>query len=279
VKQVAVVDNKVVAPPTPPVQPTPPAPPVDNVVSGGTDTKPTPPAPGPVTGGTDTSPTTQPLVIAPTTQPNMVAADAQAEFEKLETAFATETGKPLEEQNPAELAASYDKLAKGGQLPDSMRRVAAYKAAALKVRAEDREQFLAVKKQQDETKAKIASLRAEREELEARVKQNEIKRYAAVGTLRVSSLQQGQQTLYRLTDPSSGRTVLYIRSSDSKLGTLMNQFIGVKGDVKTDDQLNLKLIEPTAFETVDQTKLYTGVMSDIVPPSLMPVGTAASAGN
>ena len=226
-------------------------------------------------------PTTLPSVAtaAPATQPGDAAAAAQTEFDRLEAAFAAESGKPLQDQDPAGLSAGYDKVAKGGALPDSLRKIAEYKAAALQARAQDRTEYLAVEKQQDEMKAKVAALRAERTELEARVKANEIKQYAAVGTLRASSLQQGQQTLYRLTDPASGRTVIYLRTNDPKLGEMMNQFIGVKGTVTDDAQLSLRVIDPTDFQPVDQTKLYTGVMSEIVPPSLMPAGNQASAGN
>jgi hypothetical protein len=235
--------------------------------------------PGPTTAPDNIAavPTTGPSVaLAPTTQPQEAVAAAQAEFAQLEATFATESAKPLEDQDPEKLSASYDKLAKGGLLPDSLRQIADYKAASLKARADDRAEYLVVKKEQDEMKARVAALRAERDELETRVKANEIKSYAAVGTLRASSLQQGAQTLFRLTDPSSGRTVIYIRTNDAKLGALMNQFIGVKGTVTDDAQLSLKVIDPTDFEAVDQTKLYTGVMAQIVPPSLMPSGQAST---
>ena len=108
-------------------------------------------------------PSTQPAVaLVPSTQPD--AASAQADFDKLEGEFATQAAQPLENQKPAELAAGYDKVAKGGLLPDSMRKIAEYKAAMLKVHADDQTQYLAVKKEQDEAKARMASLRAEREE-------------------------------------------------------------------------------------------------------------------
>jgi hypothetical protein len=257
-------------------------------VDGGTAATPSPDQTAGATAPPTTSPdgvaavpTTLPsfATAAPATQPGDAAAAAQTEFDRLEAAFAADSGKPLKDQDPAGLSAGYDKLAKGGALPDSLRKVAEYKAAALKARADDRTEYLAVEKQQDEMKAKVAALRAERTELEARVKANEIKQYAAVGTLRASSLQQGQQTLYRLTDPASGRTVIYLRTNDPKLGEMMNQFIGVKGTVTDDAQLSLRVIDPTDYEAVDQTKLYTGVMSEIVPPSLMPSGNQASAGN
>src|SRR5690349_19820334 len=126
------------------------------------------------------------------------------------------------------------------------------------------------------------ALQADREELEKRIKATGINYYAAVGTLRVSSLQQGNGMLYRLPDPSTGRTLVYIRSGDPKIGAMVNQFIGVKGEITDDPQLNLKTISPTAFEAVDQSKVNINIAAQIVPPSLVNAngGTSqASTGN
>ena len=224
---------------------------------------------------TQPSPSTQPTeAVAPTTRPD--TAMAQADFEKLEADFASEAAKPLEDQKPAELAAGYDKVAKSGALPDSLRKIAEYKAAMLKAHADDQKEFLAVKKQQDEANARMASLKAEHQELEARAKTTEVKSYTAVGTLRPSSLQQGQSVLFRLTDPASGRTVIYVRSNDPKIGSMVNQFVGVTGSVVDDSSLSIKLIEPTGIDAVDQTKLYKSVMAQIIPPSLAAVGQAST---
>jgi hypothetical protein len=107
-----------------------------------------------------------------------------------------------------------------------------------------------------------------------------VKYYTAVGTLRPSSVQSGSTTLYRLTDPANGRTVVYIRTNDSKLGGMIGQFIGVRGEVTTDQQLSLRVVAPTLIEPVEQTKLYSNVAAQIIPPSLMPGGAGtATTGN
>ena len=49
--------------------------------------------------------------------------------------------------------------------------------------------------------------------------------------------------MYRLTDPSTGRTVAYIRTNDSKYAGMLGQFIGVKGTINTDTALNMKFID------------------------------------
>jgi hypothetical protein len=119
-------------------------------------------------------------------------------------------------------------------------------------------------------------LGVEQQEIEDRIKKNDVEFYTAVGTLRTSSLQAGPQTLWRLTDPASGRTVIYIRSDDSKLTQYIGQFIGVRGDVSTDSQLSLRIITPTVFENVNPAKVGSSVASQIVPPSLLPAGTASN---
>jgi hypothetical protein len=132
--------------------------------------------------------------------------------------------------------------------------------------------------QQDEMRNRQLSLQAEREELEQRIKATGINYYTAVGTLRISSLQQGNAMLYRLTDPNTGRTLLYVRSSDPKMSPLVGQFIAIKGDVADDRTIGLKVCTPTSFEAVDQSKVNTNISAQYVPASLTGPAAAAGAG-
>jgi hypothetical protein len=224
---------------------------------------------------TNTPPTT-----APSTQPALAAGDVEAEFDRLEIAYGEMIKKPLDEQDIPEMMSGYQKVAASNALPETLRRIADAKVMMLQNRMKDRDDFLAFKKQQDEMKQRQMALQAEREELEQRLKATDMKYFTAVGVLRPSSLQQGPMTLYRLTDPGNGRTVVYVRSNDDKMGLLMGQFIGVKGEMATDQQLNLKVITPERFEACDPAKLYTNVAAQIIPPSLMPGGMGtATTGN
>ncbi|CAN5690562.1 hypothetical protein BH09PLA1_BH09PLA1_19690 [soil metagenome] len=221
---------------------------------------------------------TGPPTTGPSTQPAGLA-DAETEFDKLEVAYAEMTKQSLDEQDIASALKTYEQLAKpDAGLPETLRRIAEAKAGYLKTRVKDKEEFIAVMKQQEEMKQKQMALKAEREELEQRLRAADMKYYAAVGVLRPSNLQTGQSTLYRLTDPANGRTVVYIRSDDGKIGSFIGQFIGVKGEPATDAQLSLRVISPTEYEPVDPSKLYTKVASQIVPPSLMPGGETATTG-
>jgi hypothetical protein len=102
--------------------------------------------------------------------------------------------------------------------------------------------------------------------------------YTVVGTLRTSSLQHGSETLYRLTDPATGRTVAYIRSNDNKYPNLLGQFIGIRGTMNTDPSLNMKIVDdPTVAEAVDPTKVNSSIAAQLVPPSMMPKPAQASA--
>jgi hypothetical protein len=218
---------------------------------------------------------TQPTQVADAAKPPAATQPtAEITFDKLEKDFETASSKPIEQQPVAELLKSYDQLIKDPQLPESMRRVADYRAQVLKVRAEAREQFILVQQQQEEAKKKIQALHAEREEIAQNIEKNDVKIYTAVGTLRTSSIQPGGATLYRLTDPQNGRTVCYLRSDDAKYGGMIGQFIGVNGELSTDASLGLKVVSPTDSAQVDPNQLFRGVGSQIVPPSLLPQAPA-----
>ena len=184
----------------------------------------------------------------------------------------------MNEQPVEDLLAGYQKLASADSLPESMRRICDYKIGVLKTRVELKSQFVEAKKVQDDMQKKTMSLKAEQGELQDRIKATDVQFYTAVGTLRISSLQQGQQTLYRLTDPANGRTVIYIRSDDTKLPQFIGQFIGVKGELVSDTQQNLKYVSTTSFEQVNPAKIGQSVVSQVTPPSMMPGVTSIDAG-
>jgi hypothetical protein len=208
---------------------------------------------------------------APSTQPS---AD-EIEFDKLETRYSEASLKPLDEQPVSDLLGGYQKLAASEKLPESLRRIAEFRTQVLQSRLDVQQQFADTRKQQDEMKQKQRALKAEQDELQHRIKETDFQFYTAVGTLRPSSLQQGTETLYRLTDPANGRTTVYIRSNDGKIATMIGQFIGVKGDVQEDPQLNLRIVSPTSFELVNPARVGQSVAAQIVPASLLPGGSTA----
>jgi uncharacterized protein YgiM (DUF1202 family) len=254
-----------------------------SVAGAGEPKNPDSPATGPATRN-DTEalanggPTTKPSAGAETTSPVALTA----KLEELEVKFKEASGKPLVDQPLEELTAGYTSVSTQPNLTKQIRRVVDARLAALKVRTEARESYLVLKKNQADVETKRQALAAEREELQERIKQNEVKVYTAVGTLRTSSLQLGSGggMLYRLTDPATGRTVVYLRSADQSVTSLINRFIGVKGDLANDPALNLKVINnPSGAEVVDQTKVNGTVAAQVIPPSLLPKINTASTGS
>jgi uncharacterized protein YraI len=240
--------------------------------AGAATTQPTLAA-APTTQSTDSE-----AAAAPATQPAVPLA--QTQFDALETAFLDATNLPLEKQPIDTLMTGYQTLTKAGELPVSMQRIAEMRLVTLKLRADARDQYADAQKMQEEARARQTALKAEQDELIQRVKDNSVTMYTALGTLRTSSLQQTGGTLYRLTDPSTGHTLLYVRSSDPQFGSLMNQFIGVRGDITEDAMMSIKVISPTAAEVVDQSKVNGTISAQIIPPSLLPkVPTASISGN
>jgi hypothetical protein len=244
----------------PPADPTPPAPrhdaaaPTTGPAAATADAK-------PQDGGTGTA--TRPSDSQPAT--------ADAKFEKLEGEFEAASQKPIVEQPIDDLLGSYQSLTRDDSLPESLKRLADARIAALKVRKQTREEFLVVRKNQDEMENRRKALQAERQELEEQIKATNVEFFAAVGTLRTSSLQQGPKgtTLYRLTDPQTGRTLVYVRSADREFSAMLNQFVGVKGELKADPLLRMKVITPSETRPVDQTKVGTTVAAGVLPPSLL----------
>jgi hypothetical protein len=222
--------------------------------------------------------TTRPSAVAiihPTTRPVL---SAQEQFDRAETEFARISSLPLEKQPLEGLKWRYKTLANSTALPAALRQVAEGRESALALRIDARGQLVEANRSATEAASRERALTAEQQELSQRVKDQEVATYAAVGTLRISSLQQSGPTLYRLTDPNTGRTLIYLRSNDPKYADLMNQFIGVHGAITQDEALSLRYVTPTDAEAVDAAKVNYGISAVVSPPSLLPKSSTASVG-
>jgi len=187
-----------------------------------------------------------------------------------------ESGKSLDELPIPKLLAGYEGLLKDDHLPISIRRVAQAKAASLRVKAHAQSELLALRKGQQDTDSKLAALRAEQSEIQQRLT-DKIISYTAVGQLQPSTLQNGGGTLYRLTDPASGRTLCYVRSNDAKFGTFLEKFVGVKGELVSEPQLSVKALVATDVAVVDPAEVTRKVSAQIIPPSLLTARPAVQA--
>ena len=230
-------------------------------------------------GAKTSGPTTQPgseVAVTPATQPADPVTVASDTFDKLETDFKAANEKSITDQPIEQLTTGYQDLLKQDALPTSMRRIAESRLATLKLRGDAKADYLAAKAEQQKSMERRQALQAEKQEIEQRIKENQITVYAAVGTLRPSSLQRGNTMMYRLTDPATGRTVAYIRTNDSKYAGMLGQFIGVKGTINTDTALNMKIIDqPGEAKQIDSAKVNKTITAQIIPPSL--VGNVRSA--
>lgn len=262
-------------PVTPPATPTDPA----NSFTVTSDDGTSPVSPGqtlaqnPGDNGTDPqAPETQnPGTQSPGTQlPNNAAIKAlQDQVTLLEQDYANAGLQPITEQPVDELLARYQKLADDPQLPPNARQVVEFRLKALAVRKDALEQFKAVQQLRDDMNAKQTALQGEEKELRERAEASKVTRYTALGRLVTSSLQVGSQTLYRLVDPTTGRTVVYIRTNDANVTAALDKFVGVSGEVVSDDQINLTYVTPTKIEQVDPQLVNVRVFAEFLPPSML----------
>jgi uncharacterized protein YgiM (DUF1202 family) len=212
---------------------------------------------------------------APTTTPSGAAAAPKAvaqveDFAKVEADFKSAIDLPIADQPIEKLTERYQTLAKNGKLTSAAQRIVDTRLKFLAYAGAAREEMLAFQKKKEESKAKLTALEAERQEIDARRAQTQVELYTAVGALRVSSIQQGVGgTLYRLTDPSTGRTLVYVRSQDPKFAQSLNQFVGIRGQVRTDAALKAKIITPETVEQVEQAKVNSTIIATITPPSML----------
>jgi len=218
-------------------------------------------------------PTTNPSIAsAATTQPAVAVAPAPSAeelFAKDESAFTELSKQPLDEQPLDEMIANYQTIAQSDQLSDELKNVVKIRIATLKGRQDNKVKLVEIQRLQKLDAARQLALQAEQQELAERLKQNQIQVFVAVGSLQPSSLQIGSGTLYRLVDPSTGRTEIYVRTSDAKITALMGEFVGINGASSTDPQLSLRVIDPTDAKVVDESKVNGSIMASIIPPSLL----------
>ena len=204
----------------------------------------------------------------PVATPVVSIQKLQEKLTALEDQYAAAAQQDITEQPIDQLLEGYNALLADQQLPPNARKVAEYRANALQLRKETLAQFLATKKMQAEIAQKQQDLKAEQDELQQRVEQVAVKRYTAIGRLVQSSLQIGNQTLYRLVDPATSRTIIYVRTADKPLGDNLNKFVAIEGQVVTDDAAKLTYIQPKTVEVVDPKQVNIKMFAEYSPPSL-----------
>lgn len=224
----------------------------------------------------DTRPSTEVADRATPAPAKPVAANVSQDFRKLEAEFDTASKLSVLEQPIEQLTEGYTNLVKSGGLRASMKRIADARLMALRVRADARKQLREFKETQAQLHQRQQEAAVERQEISERIAQTKVSLFTAVGTLRVSALQQGNTVLYRLIDPGTARTVAYIRTNDPKYAGLLNQFVGVRGELTNDQRQKMKFITPTEAEVVDASKVNSTVIATLVPPSMVMAVTSSS---
>lgn len=180
---------------------------------------------------------------------------ASAELAKLNADYDAVLKQPIGERPLGELRQSFEALAARDDAAISVRRAAERRVAAIKVLEAQQAELAAARKDATEFRAKQAEYENQRRQIETRIKQTGVTVYTAVGQLDTSSIQQGGQTLYRLVDPADGQTVVYIRTSDLAQTTMIGKYVGVRGEVVSDQQLSVKVISPMVMEAVDASRV------------------------
>ena len=214
---------------------------------------------------------TKPAPPAPTTRPA-----AEARFREIDARYIEAAQRPLEEQPLESLKQEYDTLlaeAKADPALAALVPLVEARVQTIALRQEALQDLQAIQAMRQQMDQRQKSLDAEQSELAERAKDAKVVVYAAVGQLQPSSLQVGGGgTLYRLCDPATGRTLIYLRAEGEQATALtrhLEQFVGVKGEQKNDADLKLKFIAVAEVAAVDARQLFKGVAAEIIPPSML----------
>jgi hypothetical protein len=210
-----------------------------------------------------------PEVRLPTTQPTILT-----EIRELDEQYAEAAKLPLEEQPLEELKQQYTaKLAIAEADPVLAGVVGALKIRlqTIELRQEVLQQKLGLEADREKMAQRQRSLEEESKELEERAESSRVTKYAAVGQLQPSTLQVGEGALFRLCDPATGRTLIYLRADSETAKNLarhLERFVGVKGESSRDEDLNLNFIRIAELVPVDPKDVFKSVAAEIIPPSL-----------
>ena len=214
------------------------------------------------TGGTAAAPQGQSTELVPAvpTPPGREAAalptgKASEELVKLNADLEAVQKQPISERPLAELRQSYEALAAREDAPLSVRRAAEHRIGVLRLLEQQQTEVVTARKDASQFRAKQAEYQNQRRQIETRIKQVGVIVYTAVGQLDTSSIQQGGQPLYRLVDPADGQTVVYIRTGDATQTAMIGKYVGVRGEVVSDQQLAVKVISPMSMEPVDASRV------------------------
>ena len=220
----------------------------------------------------------------PAPAPSGAAATLIAEFEALNERYLVEAEKPLAEQPLDALEADYTALvARATEAGDASSKalipIIETRLKTIAIRRTALDDLRAVEEMRDRLATRQLELQAEKEELAERAERANVQVYEAVGLLVPSTLQVRDGVLFRLCDPETRRTVIYLKADGDAARSLsgnLQRFIGVRGEVIDDRATEMKYVSVTESAVVSPSDVFGQVAARIVPPSLLKDATASA---
>ena len=239
-----------------------------------------------IESATDANLDTDPDILVnplPTTRPTQ--SPLTSVFTTLDAYYEEQTQQPLEQQPLADLETQYTELlARIDEAGDSsslgLKPVVEARLKTIAIRRSALDDLQAIRSMRAEVADRQASLEAERDELSERVEKGTITMYDAVGQMLPSTLQVRGGTLFRLCDPVTRRTLIYVRATDEAtaraLTGQLDRFVGVRGSIVQDRGLDLRYIEVAESAIVAQADVFGSVAAKLIPPSMVNPALAQS---
>ncbi len=206
----------------------------------------------------------------PTTQEAAEIARREAAeqvYDAVSTEYTAAMQKPIEDRPLAQLAEKYQALADNEDLPSTLR-LNSEMAASLRAQVTTQQEVIEARRRGREIEELLNRQRALQQQVAGNVQAANQTTFTAIGQMQTSSLQQAGLPLFRLIDPGTMTTLVYVRDN-GQLSSYVGQLVGVRGDISADTALQTRVITPTGVVPVSPADINRRVTATIVPPSLL----------
>jgi hypothetical protein len=223
-----------------------------------------------------------PLVVTPPASPLTQA------FDTLDARYLEVAELPLEEQPLEMLETEYAELLAGANeavltgdpAAGLLVTIIEARLKTIRIRRDALVDLQSIRSMRQDLAERQAVLEAERAELAERAERGRVEVHDAVGQLYASSLQISDGVLFRLCDPETKRTLIYLHASGETVDTLtakLGGFVAVRGETVTDGSIDLTFIEVAESTRVDPEDVFGSIAAKLVPPSMIPDDTPRQA--
>ncbi|MBC22436.1 MAG: hypothetical protein CMJ32_00770 [Phycisphaerae bacterium] len=172
----------------------------------------------------------------------VVTRPGEALLESLESSWVDVD--QMSDDDLAEYLQQYLVLAENESVDEAIAQMAQRRARQLQLKNSIRQRLAQLDRLRQANSQQLEQIESAQVALDARSE------YNAVGRLNASAVYNGERLpqLYRVRDPGSGQTILYLEPDNPQITAMLGQVVGIVGTTRFDERLQLNIIEPRRID-------------------------------